>query len=281
MQLLKIECKKMIKSKEFRIALCALLVVSILQGVENLKFVRWVSDSSINMVHPIGLDNISLKVRWMGADDYTLFGACFYMLLPLLSAMAYSPSYLKEIRSGYAIQFFVRTKKKNYIICKWIITFMSGILVVGIPLIVNLMINALFCPLGTVRILSLQTAVVQGSFYSELFYEKPIRYMLLTIILGALWGGICALLGMACSMFVNNVIVASIAPLIGLNLMGVVLDNINRIFNITDLAVAPTDLMRAACHNKNPEGYVWGYCCIFLGVISICILKRGMQREII
>ena len=47
---------------------------------------------------------------------------------------------------------------------------MSGILVVGIPLIVNLMINALFCPLGTVRILSLQTAVVQGSFLiPELF----------------------------------------------------------------------------------------------------------------
>lgn len=39
MQLLKIECKKMIKSKEFRIALCALLVVSILQGVEDRKSV--------------------------------------------------------------------------------------------------------------------------------------------------------------------------------------------------------------------------------------------------
>ncbi len=272
---LKIEFQKVFASKLFWIALIFGLCLAGAQAVQTAKYVQWVNEGSD--IHPSGFDSTSLLVFWLGVDNRTAIGSIFFLALPILASMPFSASYFTEKRTGYSIQIITRSGRKAYLYAKWIAAFASGTLSIMIPLLLNLMVNALICPLGKVRILSLVVYVGQESFASKLFYSHPLVYILLSLILSSVWGGICSTISLTTGMFLKNKILIILSPLILLNFVGVLLLQIKFWTGFTNWEVRPTELMRAICMAPNPTWYVIGYMTVLFIGILIIYRKRGMN----
>lgn len=275
---LKIEFQKLKASRLFWMALIVGIVIGGLQVFNNMTWVNHVLKYSHDDVHPRGLSGISLLIRWIGSDNYTVLGRLFFMLLPLLAAMPYGTSSFREYKSGYAFQLISRCGKKKYTAAKLIVTFVSGAAVIGVPMLLNLMLNAMVCPLGSVHVVSM-VGVWQGSFFSELFYTQPAVYMILQLLLGMAWGGVCALMALMYSSFLKNSIMIIIAPEMTMIVLEVLTTRIRRLFDFKSLELSPFSLMQSITFNPNPEWIVGIYLLGFTVIISAVYWKRGMKRE--
>lgn len=275
---LKIEFQKLKASRLLWMALAVGIVIGGLQIFKNVTWVGHVLKYSYDDVHPSGLSSISLLIRWIGSDNYTALGRLFFMLLPLLAAMPYGTSSFEEYKSGYAFQLISRCGKRKYMAAKLIVAFISGAVVIGVPMLLNLMLNAMVCPLGSVHVVSMM-GVWQGSFFSKLFYTQPIVYMVLQLLLGMAWGGICALMALMYSGFLKNSIMIIIAPEMTMIVLEVLMMRIRRLFDIKALELSPLSLMQSVTFNSNPEWLVGIYLLGFTVILSVIYRKRGMKRE--
>lgn len=274
---LKIELKKVFASKMFWIALLFGLCLAVGQVVQTAKYVQWVNEGSD--IHPSGFDSTSLLVFWLGVDNRTAIGSVFFLALPILASMPFGASYFMERKTGYLIQIITRSGRKAYLYAKWMAAFISGTLVIMLPLLLNLMANALICPLGKVRILSLVVYVGQESFASKLFYSHPLGYILVSLILSSVWGGICATISLTMGMFLKNKILIILSPLILLHFIGLLMLQIKGWTGFTNWEVRPTELMRTICMVPNPTWYVIGYMSVLFAGILIVYRKWGMSCE--
>lgn len=275
---LKIEFRKVFSSKLFFLALVVGICLAGTQVIHVREYVDWVKEGS-SQIHPSGFDSESLLINWLGMDNRTAIGMVFYLALPILAAMPFGSSYFTERKSGYYMQVTMRSGQKTYLCAKWIAAFVSGVIVIMIPLTLNLMANALICPLGKVHILSLTVYVGQEYFASKLFYENPILYIVMGLVLSSVWGGICAVVSLTAGMFLKNKILIIISPLIVLEFAGLVLLYLKSCTNFTYFEVRPMELMRSICLNPNPTWYVISYMLLFLALIIIVYWKRGMKSE--
>lgn len=276
---IRMEFKKLLKARSFWMALIIGICICTIQVVNNWSFVRMANETSAQMLHPNGYDNISLLVRWIGADDYTPYGSCFYLLLPVLAAMPIGASYYNERKNGYMMQVVTRIGNGTYIAAKGIVTFASGMLVAAVPLIWNLMMNALICPLCKVPILTLTTSVGQGSFCSGLFYHTPLLYILAAGILTSVWCGICALSAMVFAMYIKNRVLVTFSPMIAMYVIHFAVIYGKRLLRFTDYELSPVHLMYAACLSPNPTWFVIAYVCVLILILAVICWKRGVKRE--
>ena len=79
---------------------------------------------------------ISAFQVWIGngvSFEYSLF----IRLIPILAAMPYAVTYLSDIKSGIIKNYVTRTAKFNYLAAKYIAVFVTGGVVVVIPLLIN------------------------------------------------------------------------------------------------------------------------------------------------
>lgn len=275
---LKIEFQKLKASRLFWMALAVGIIICSIQIANNVSWVSYVMEVRKNDIHPHGLSSISLLIRWIGSDNYTALGRLFFMILPLLAAMPYGTSSFREYKSGYAFQLISRCGKKKYTAAKLIVGFMSGAVVIGVPMLLNLMLNAMVCPLGGVPVVSM-TGVWQGSFFSELFYTQPVVYMILQLLLGMAWGGVCGLMALTYSSFLKNSIMIIIAPEMTMIVLEVFTTRIRRLFDFKALELSPLSLMQSVAFNPNPEWLVGIYLLGFTVILSAVYWKRGMKRE--
>lgn len=276
---LKIEMKKAFTSKMFYMSVAIGICVAVVQAVSTFHYVAWVLEGANEHIHPNGFDGISLIQLWLGGEDFTPYGAVFYMILPLLSAWPYGSSYYQEKKSGYACQMITRSGKKNYLKAKGIAAFLVGAVVIAIPLFLNLMLDALICPLGRVNILSFTTAVSQRWFLYRLYYTHPILYMLSGVLLGALWGGACSVIALAFGTIIKNKIVIQLSAFLFLQILSFGWLYIHEVFGITDYELEPMNMMRTVSLSPNPEWIIVPYLIILTGIAAAIYWKRGIRSE--
>lgn len=278
-KLLKMELRKVITSKFFWLSLFIGLCLAGIQAYNNIGYIRWVDEGSRSMPHPYGFDSTSLLILWLGVDNRTTLGTLFYLAFPVLAAMPFGASYFTERKNGYALQIITKSGQKSYLSAKWTAAFLSGMLVIGIPMIFNLMLNALICPLGEVHILSFVAGVRQGYIASKLFYTHPVLYILIGLALNIVWGGICAVISLTAGMFLKNRILVVISPSILLELIGFVLVEMKILFHFTKYTVIPREMMMTVGLDPKPTWYVISYLCVAV-IATWCIYwKRGRKRE--
>lgn len=279
---LKIELKKAFSSKAFFMAVTVGICIAVVQAIATFHYVSWVLEGQNTHIHPNGFDGISLIQLWLGGEDFVSpYGMIFYLILPLLSAWPYGSSYFQEKKNGYASQMITRSGKQNYLGAKWVASFLIGAVVIAIPLLLNLMLDALICPLGRVNVLSLTTGVMQRWFLYQLFYTHPILYMLSGILLGAMWGGVCSVIALAFGTIIKNKIVIRLSAFLLLEVLSVGWLYIHRMFPITDYELQPMHMMRTVALNPNPEWIIIPYLMILTGIAAVIYWKRGMRSEAI
>jgi hypothetical protein len=277
---LKHELSKLLQSRAFKIAVAVGCLLSLAHFVYTLYYVKEVYyDNFASINHPAGLDNISLLYRFLGCDNFSVFGTLFYLELPILAAMPYGASLHNERKNGYQIQVIARVGKKRYLAAKFITAFLSGGIVIGTSLIFDLMLCAMICPLSSVHILSWEMSMGQGTFCVNLFYNYPVLFLIAAILMSSVWGGVCAVLAMAAEMFIQNAVIIILFPLILLYLVSFVTEYLHGILFYTIYEYRPIFLFQATCMNRNPAWYiaVWQICT--LAIAALIYFGRGMNRE--
>ena len=154
---------------------------------------------------------ISAFQVWIGngvSFEYSLF----IRLIPILAAMPYAVTYLSDIKSGIIKNYVTRTAKFNYLAAKYIAVFVTGGVVVVMPLLINYLtaitiLPSLVWPVGVF-------ASSPKSIWSAIFYTHPHIYMIMYMILLLVCGGLMGTIALIVSNIVNNRFVAILAPYI-------------------------------------------------------------------
>ena len=274
---MKNEWKKVWTSKMFWAALGIGMILSLIQAFEHTGFVRDAVQQAEykGYQHPCGYESITLNILWMGVDGFSPVSSAFYLILPILAAMPMAASWYQERKNGYMYQTMVRSGSTMYFKGKWRICFATGGLVIAIPLLLNLMVKAMICPMGRVTPLSL-CSPLQGNFCSRLYYIFPLGYMGMVILSGFLWGGICSVLALACSGKIKNPVLIIIFPFLIFLLIDVVLEFVQPNLPINGYELSPLGLFLALDLKKNP---LWETGIYMIGLYLIAKVLFGRKKH--
>lgn len=264
---IKSELIKALHNRMFYIALLLGVLVSIINIVENIQQREIITE--ILLRDRIGIsknyESISLFINWIAVDAGSLGYRIYYFIWPILAALPFGWSYHQDRKNGVFNQIVSRSNLHSYYISKYIAVFVSGGLAVAVPIVFNLLINALICPYNLPRVITSLVAVFDGSFMSELFYTKPWIYAVIWCVVDFFFGGLAA-----CFCFVIGTkprlqTIVILTPYILFVLLDSAISFLENFINIS-IELSPLRLAAAVTPNQNPE---WIVLC------TIVILSLG------
>lgn len=215
---MKTEIRKSLSGWQFWITLCILCCITlycggyvILYQFNQMQHIRTAAGMGRNPL----LAATTLYNRWIGAEWMTSLSSLYFFIFPLAAAIPYGLSLYQERRSGYMAQMILRETRGKYLREKFIAVFLSGGLVITVPVILNIMLVALYFPAYTPDLnLDIYYAVQPFSFGSRLFYEIPWLYLCVRVALIFWYGGVAASISMAATFFTRNRFVILFSPIL-------------------------------------------------------------------
>ncbi len=252
-----------------RALLCAVLIgiaVCCVNMGENIALRRWFYDSAGTG----GYATLSIFQNWMDGMGVTVGEEMFFMMFPILAALAFAWSPGGEIRTGYTNQLLIREKKKNCFRIKYLVVFLSGGLAVVIPMAFSFIVNAWILP-----IIAPAYQIVGGGdgiYLSRLLFGKSMLYLFLVLLTAFCWAGLLACLGLTVSFFIRNTLAAVISPFVILYAIEVV--TYATVEPHTRYETSPLKLLHAMTLNWAPAWYVWTIIGASLALVTgICSIK--------
>ncbi len=151
-----------------------------------------------------GLDLVSVKSAkylYLGSDcSSSVFFQILLMLIPLVTVIPFADSFFEE-RRNKTIEFCIlKASNKSYYFSKLCAVFVSGFLVIAVPLIINTLLNLIAFPLNS-TITSGNTSIENSGIFSsaiktllfeELFAKNMYLYNLVYCFISSLAGGLMA-----------------------------------------------------------------------------------------
>ena len=102
------------------------------------------------------------------------------------------------------IRRYIKKKKEIYLVCKFIVTFISGGIAAGLPYVFSFMMNLLYVPAIKPNQLARHNFVNQLNNMSDWYYEKPFLYFGVYLLIIMLCGGVFATLSLCVSFAAKN-----------------------------------------------------------------------------
>lgn len=200
-QLLKNECSRIFRTKEFWIILVIGCGISVWHFFKNVYHI-W----PMNPALPT-----NVYTSWIGASSYAMQSYWYYMIFPLLAVMPFAGTFYDDLRSGYIKSVLLRCSRKKYFTGKGIAVFLSGGVSVTVPLVLSFILTATQMP-------ALRpdpyTAIGPATSYfgSTLYYLHPLMYTMVYLLFDFCMGGILAVGAMLLCYRVSNKFVALLIP---------------------------------------------------------------------
>jgi len=219
----------------------------------------------------------SLFVNWIAINLSSVGSRVFYLIWPILAAMPYGWSYYQDRKTGIYDHLISRTGSFTYFTSKYAAVFLSGGTVIAMPVLLNLLINAMVCPYYLPKVISSLVMVFDGNFLSELFYTIPWIYALIWCTVDFVWGGVTACICFIVGTKPRLQVLVTITPFVIYALIDylyTILLNIVR-FNIE---MSPLKLAAAASANHNPEWLVISELSIIL-IVTFTIGYRQVRKN--
>ncbi len=273
-QVLKIELRKAFGNKLFLLTLALGLVIVTVSAYQNIgDYLESIELNQLKAEMSGVLVNPSLPVYtpytiWIGGDYQYPMTSLFYLLLPLMAALAFGWSYCVEKKSGYEKNVMIRSNKKQYFLAKYIAVFLAGGAVVAIPLIVNFLTVACFVPAYAPDVFYKIYYSMSYHFMSGLFYSAPLLYIIYVIVLDFVFSGLIATVSLAIAFFVKNRFAVVLLPfllLLGIHYLQELIYIISG-----NLMISPIDFLKAY-----EVGHVTWWI-VFPSVIVLFILTFGV-----
>lgn len=157
---------------------------------------------------------------FMGYDMYGWQGEILFRLMPLLTAIPFANSYFCDISEGYIKNLQGKCRKEHYLIAKYMVTFLSGGLIMTLPLILDILCCLALLPAHQ----PVPIGVFGISFsYSSMFYEHTILFILMYLFVDFLIGGLYAVTVFLGTDFIANKYLLVIFPYICVTIWQLVL----------------------------------------------------------
>ncbi len=219
---------------------------------------------------------------WISLDFLSPFSILFYQLAPLLCAAVYSWSYRSEYDAGYLNQVYTRASRCRYLASKAFATFCVGASVVIIPQIINICVLACYLPLYTPSVVDQFYLGVNGLDYgSELFYQVPLLFVALHLLVSGIIGGSWAVFVLGCATVVKNRVVLMVAPYVCLR----VFSYLTELFFITTglwgFQVGLSENMRAAVSSYAQPLQVIAVEVLLLLGGSYLLVRRALKKDVL
>lgn len=173
---------------------------------------------------------------YIGSGYIEIFNKIYYVLMPLIAVAAFADSYYTDCENHTIYAVLSKCTLKHYYFGKLICVFISGFIVIIIPLLINFMLNLAVFPItSTVEFLNgfgqiqnqLYTSYPKDLlpiFFYRLFCTNQYLYELVYLLISSVFGGIFAVMTYQISfVFKGNRILLNCLLFIIINLLSVVL----------------------------------------------------------
>ncbi len=261
--MIRIELWKAFHNKMFLSALLFGIAISAINVVENIAIVRELSPYLIGGDGTGGYQGFSLFVNWIAVNGTSLGNRILLFVWPILAAMPYGWSYYQERRKGAYNQVAPRCGVKVYFLSKYIAVFVSGGVVIAVPFLFNLLVNALILPYCVPKVISSLVMIFDGHFLSEVFYTSPWLHALIWCCVVFLFGGAVACLSFLAGTKPGLQVMVILSPFAVLVLIDSVL-TLLRELNPLSLELSPIRMILAATPNPNPEWLIGSVFAVLL-----------------
>lgn len=161
----------------------------------------------------------SAALAWIGNFELLrvkVFGIAIYFFIFLIAGAAYSDSHVVACRTGVVDHVVLRCGRRIYVSTLTIVTFISGVLVLLVPLAISQALALIVFPVegapfgfstwfgSSVTDISSAWHQASSALFSSLRLAHPYLYNLLFIVYLSLWGGIMSLSSLAISFVVGK-----------------------------------------------------------------------------
>lgn len=275
MRTVKTELRKALHNPMFYAALILGTLIAMINVAENADVVHQLSQRIQESNGSKSYIGCSLFIHWIAVAAASFGYRAFYFVWPILAAMPFGWSYAQERRDGVYNQMVIRSNAKRYFYAKYIAVFVSGGLAVAIPVLLNLLANALVCPYVIPRAIVPISLVNDGYFLSELYYTVPWVYALVWCGMEFLIGGAAACVCLIVGTKFRLQILVVLTPFALFVLLDGIL-SVLRSFVKIKVNLSPLNLAAAAGATPNPE---WAVCAV-LGILVLGSLLGGYWQVV-
>lgn len=232
---------------------CLIALVNVLENKMTADQLRplILSEDHVGSRSPWGF---SLFLLWLPVNTVSYGTMLYCVVWPILAAMPYGWSYLRERKSGLYLQTSVRTGRMGNFVAKYAAAFVSGGIAVAVPILLNLLASAMICPYVLPNIMR-YVQIGDGYFLSELYFTAPWAYALIwcgvVFLMGGAAAGLCFLVGAGLRLRIMTMLVPFAILMI--------LDGINFVVyerGFHALELSPLRLVLAVPNAPNPEWVV-------------------------
>lgn len=223
-----------------------------------------------------GFQGINLFVRWINVNMDTLGYAWYFFIFPILASLPYSWSCAEDLQTGYINQIVIHSNRIRCFLSKYIAVFISGFIVVFIPLGANLILNSLVCPNCVPNVTFMATPIWQGDMLSELFYTKPWLYSTATLLITSIWGSCCAIISFCSSFLIKKKAIAILFSFVLFVTIDYTIITIPTLISMP-VMLSPLQLIHAATLKPNPFVliiFIIGVIILTTSTIVVCRRKH-------
>lgn len=208
---IKIEYERVIHSKTMWVALFIGLTISIAQFIAEV--IPAAKDPLEYFKGTFQCYPWSVFNNWMGGRFADVYSTVFLTVLPVLATLAHGITYYMDIKSGYIKNIYTRTTKKNYLAAKYIVTFISGGIVVIIPWLVNLLLTACVLP-SLVPVGNGMFSINGGRMLDGVYYTHTYLYIMIYLGIYFLYAGVFSTVALAGAYIIENIFLLTLLPFI-------------------------------------------------------------------
>lgn len=152
----------------------------------------------------LGIYPANIFEGFIGGEQYTFWNGVYFYLLPIIAVLPFGTSFFEDEDSGYLKNIYIKKKKEIYLVCKFIVTFISGGIAAGLPYVFSFMMNLLYVPAIKPNQLARHNFVNQLNNMSDWYYEKTFLYFGVYLLIIMLCGGVFATLSLCVSFAAKN-----------------------------------------------------------------------------
>jgi len=194
--LLKVEFERAFRSRGL---LLSLMVGFILAVVQFIVVVIPRSKNILEYFHGnASTYPYSVFNSWFGMDDTHPYLIIYMTIFPILATLPYAVSYFEDRKKGYIKGLCTRAKRNHYLMAKYAATFVSGGIVVVLPMVFNLILTASVVP-SLIPVGNGLFKLCGVAMFADIFYTHPYMYILIYLLMYFVYGGVFASLALACS----------------------------------------------------------------------------------
>lgn len=257
-----VEWKRSFRSTGCKIGIISGIALAVAQAVQYFIYVTVIGQEGRALL---------LTESYLGEDLVFVWHELYCWLVPIIAALPFASSYYRDAETEYLNQLITRKSRGAVYSVRYIVTFLSGMCIVMLPLVINLILMAVYLPVGTPKPYHLVSVIGQTAIMGELHYTNPLLYTMLFWIINALFGGMFACVSLTMGLFIKNSFYIVIIP--------------SFVYVFGDLLAKQNDYARwsVLCMIDEAQNYALDWfpvICVLIGVSIVTRRKWNKERQI-